>query len=64
MAFGERRKRRISTMLIVCTKLSLISFPWKKMGVDMQSYVGKHDSLIVDFDAVMPFIDSVDKHVK
>jgi hypothetical protein len=36
----------------------------KKEDMDMQSYVGKLDSLIADFDALMPFTDSVDKHAE
>ncbi|CAJ2674085.1 unnamed protein product [Trifolium pratense] len=36
----------------------------KKDDMDMQSYVGKLDSLIADFDALMPFTDNVDKHAE
>ncbi|GAU23269.1 hypothetical protein TSUD_281620 [Trifolium subterraneum] len=36
----------------------------KKEDMDMQSYLGKLDSLIADFDALMPFTDSADKHAE
>ncbi|KAJ1413477.1 hypothetical protein SESBI_19553 [Sesbania bispinosa] len=32
--------------------------------MDMQSYLSKLDSLIADFDSLMPFTDNVDEHAK
>ncbi|KAJ1386356.1 hypothetical protein SESBI_40867 [Sesbania bispinosa] len=36
----------------------------KKQDMDMQSYLSKLDSLIVDFDSLMPFTDNTDEHAK
>ncbi|KAJ1410887.1 hypothetical protein SESBI_21696 [Sesbania bispinosa] len=36
----------------------------KKQDMDMQSYLSKLDSLIADFDSLMPFTDNVDEHAK
>ncbi|KAJ1379502.1 Zinc finger, CCHC-type superfamily, partial [Sesbania bispinosa] len=36
----------------------------KKQDMDMQSYLSKLDSLIADFDSLMPFTDNADEHAK